>query len=82
MTKIHKLLIGMLIFATVDALGTNWLIAHNLATEANPLMKPFAGTVWLPVIKIGWVVFMGSLILLVSRMKKRKEVKSCLNLDR
>ena len=76
MTKIHKLLIGMLIFATVDALGTNWMVAHNLATEANPLMKPFAGTVWLPVIKIGWVVFMGGLILLVKAKKRKGEISN------
>ena len=76
MTKIHKLLIGMLIFATVDALGTNWMVVHNLATEANPLMKPFAGTVWLPVIKIGWVVFMGGLILLVKAKKRKGEISN------
>ena len=66
----------MLIFATVDALGTNWMVAHNLATEANPLMKPFAGTVWLPVIKIGWVVFMGGLILLVKAKKRKGEISN------
>lgn len=74
---ILKLMTGLLVFATLDSLITNWLISHDLAIEANPLMVPFAGTYWLPAIKIGWVVLMISLILIVIKLNKRKEGLRC-----
>jgi hypothetical protein len=70
-----------LLFVTADALTTNWMILKqelwfsqgllpNIPNlEINIIMTPLAGTVWLPIIKVGWVLLF---IVLVSTVKNRR----------
>jgi len=65
----NKLFLILLSLVALDSAITNYLISIG-ATELNPLMVPFAGTLWLPLIKIGWVLLMWGLINFVRRMRK------------
>jgi ABC-type transport system involved in multi-copper enzyme maturation permease subunit len=73
--KLNKRKLGLIILSIflplvlADSLITNWLLSHG-ATEANPIVAGIAGTGWLVVVKVGWVVLCLALLLLV----KDKEI--------
>jgi hypothetical protein len=83
LTKHYKLiLISGAVFGLVDSLITTYLIQKQLywhsmnllqvvpIIEVNPLMLPFAGTIWLPIIKIGYpLIFL--LIIEIIKFKER-----------
>ncbi len=57
MTRLDWFFGLLLAFVTADALCTNYLAAiYGPEIELNPLMRPFAGTIWLVVIKSGWLI--------------------------
>lgn len=63
----------LLIFALADSLITNWLIMRYpdaINPELNPLLKNIAGTPWLVVLKVSWVLLFMELILKVTRQPR------------
>jgi hypothetical protein len=67
--KALKILAGLFIFALTDSLLTNWLISKG-ATELNPIVEPIAGTPWLIIVKVGWVLIFFGFIVLVIRQTR------------
>lgn len=64
------ILLVALVLVTADALITNYMISHTpqeyqSLIEMNPLMKGIAGTGWLIVVKVGWVLVCLAIVLLV-----------------
>lgn len=49
------ILIVALVLVTIDSFTTNYLIGLG-CSELNPIVRPIAGTIWLPIVKIGWVL--------------------------
>lgn len=71
----NNLFLILLSLVALDSAVTNYLLSIG-ATELNPLMVPFAGTLWLPLIKIGWVLLMWGLITFYkNRINNHKIIK-------
>jgi hypothetical protein len=72
------ILIVALMLVTADALITNWMISRvspdiKPMMELNPIMVGIAGTPWLVVVKVGWVItFILAVIFFKDRQLKRE----------